>query len=418
MRTPSRTPLASFAIVLAACVVARSQDPAAAKDIAELRHRVDELEDQQAKLLEQLGGRAVVQAYTARQFDFGGHVTSLFSHMRGDDASKTGHVVSLLELYLKARIDDSWSVFATPGFYLFQGALPDDPTTSGVDPAFIPDDSSQARTFLSRLQAEWRLGDALQIRGGVIGSPHGTTNREYFIPARTIGQGSLHTRVFLTNSLYPQQLDGIAAGGKYPIDEHGRIDYDAYFGSQDDSPTEPIGGARLAYVFTDIGLSLAGNWGAGSRPGVTGSDLLTNVPTLQSPFAADFNGARDYSFGGIDVDWRVGSFIAKTELYYSAEDGYRDQKALSSEWTWFVRPDVGLSYRFDYYDRGGDDVVVAISPSIVTAPVVLGRAAEHVLGICYDPNPSVRLRLDFHHLLLPAGGGEVDFVNLGWSLSF
>lgn len=410
--------LATSAAGLVLALPGRSQDPEAAKAIAELRSRVDELEDQQAKLLEQIGGRAVLQAYSAANFDFGGQVTSLFSHMRGEDRSTTGHVVSLLELYLKARLDEQWSVFATPGFYLFQGALPDDPLTASADPAFIADDAAQARLFLSRLQAEWRQGDALQVRGGIIGSPHGTTNREYFIPARTIGEGSLHTRVFLTNVLYPQQLDGIAITGKYVLDEGHRIDYDAYFGSQDDSPTESIGGARLAFVFTDLGLSIAGNWGTGRRPGVAGADLLENVPLLQAPFTADFNGARDYSFGGIDFDWRLGAFVNKTELYYSGEDGYADQRVLSTEWTWFALPEVGLSYRFDYYDRGSDDVVVAATPTIATMELDMGHATEHVIGVCYDPRPSVRLRLDLHHLLLPQSGNEVDMLNFSWSFSF
>lgn len=213
-------------------------------------------------------------------------------------------------------------------------------------------------------------------------------------------------------------MNGIAVSGKLPTGDHGRVEYDAYFGSQDDSPSRPLGGARLAYVFTDIGLTVAGNWGAGRRPGVTGADLLTNVALLQAPFAPDFNGGRDYSFGGLDLDWRLGAFVAKTELYYSAEEGYLDQRALSSEWTWFARPEIGLSYRFDYYDRGSDDVVVAVTPSIATAPFDVGHATEHVIGICYDPNPSVRLRLDYHHLLMPASSDQVDMFNLSWSISF
>lgn len=420
MTAPRMTPLSIYAA--AACAFApavAAQDPGSRQALAELRQRIDDLEEQQARLLEQVGGRAVLQAYTARSLDFGGEVSSLFTHMRGDHDDRTGHVVSLLELYLKAHLDDHFSVFATPGYYLFHGALPEDPTTAtSGDPAFTTADASDARTFLSRLEAQWRHGDALQVHGGIIGSPHGTTNREYFIPARTIGQASLHTRVFLANELYPQHLHGLRAEGKMPLGDGGRLEYDIYGGVQDDAPDDPIGGARLAYVFTELGLGVAANYGAGRRPGRVGEDLVSNVALLQSPFASEFNGARRYDFAGVDLDWRHGDFIAKTELYYSHEVGYGDQRALSSEWTWFVRPTLGLSYRFDFYDRGSDQVLVALTPTPATLPLDLGFATEHVLGVCYDPDPSVRLRLDFHHLLLPNSSGEVDFVNLSWSVSF
>ncbi|MBL8734551.1 MAG: hypothetical protein JNN13_19400 [Planctomycetes bacterium] len=414
------TPLSTCAAAAFACVQAvLAQDPGAQPTLAELRQRIDDLEEQQARLLETVGGRAVLQAYTARSFDFGGEVSSLFTHMRGEHDDRSGHVVSLLELYLKAQLDDHFSVFATPGYYLFHGALPDDPTTAtSGDPAFTSADASEARTFLSRLEAQWRHGDALQLHGGVVGSPHGTTNREYFIPARTIGQASLHTRVFLANELYPQHLHGLRGEGKLPLGSGGRLEYDVYGGVQDDAPDLPVGGARLAYVFPELGLGMAANYGAGRRPGRAGEQLVANVPLLQSPFAAEFNGERRYDFAGVDLDWRQGDFICKTELYYSREVGYRDQRAVSSEWTWFVRPTLGLSYRFDFYDRGSDQVLVALTPTPATLPLDLGFATEHVLGVCFDPNPSVRLRLDFHHLLLPNRSDEVDFVNLSWSVSF
>lgn len=419
MRTRSAA-LGSAALCVASLAgAAGAQDPELQKTVQELRERIDELEDQHAKLAERIGSRALVQAYTARNVDFGGHVTSLFTHMQGDNGSATGHVVSLLELFVKAHVDDHWSLFATPGFYTFNGALLDDPTTAVVgDPAFVADDTADARLFLSRLQAQWRYGDLLQIQGGVLGSPHGTTNREYFIPARTIGEGSLHTRVFLANQLYPQQLDGFRASGKYVVVPSHRIEYDAYVGVQDDSAGQAIGGARVAWVLEDVGLGIAANYGRGRRQGRSGTDLLENVAVLQSPFPGEWNGTRDYEFVGVDVDWRLGDFIGKTEAYVSAEDGYRDQRALSTEWTWFAIDHVGFSYRFDYYDRGSDQVVVAVLPAISAMELPSGHATEHVFGVCWDPDPSVRLRLDYHHTLLPNSATHVDSVNLSWSISF
>lgn len=400
--------------------LALAQEDETQRALRELRERVDELEEQQARTYERVGGRAVAQAYTADSLDFGGHVTSLFTSMRGEAGTETGHVVSLLELFLHAKLDESWSLFATPGFYVFHGPLLDDPTTPSVagDPAFLPQSNGEASTILSRLYGQWRDGDAIRVQGGIVGSPHGTTNREYFIPARTIGQGSLHTRVFQENQLYPQQLDGICVSGKLPLGSGvGRLEYDVYFGTEGNSPDDPIGGGRLAYVFGDIGLTVAANYGRGTREQLAPADALANVGILQSPFPASFNGGRDYEFVGVDIDWRLGDFICKTEAYVSAEDGYADQRALSTEWTWFAAPEIGLSYRFDYYDPGADQRIVSVAP-FATVSLPLGHATEHAIGVCFDPQPSVRLRLDLHHLLLPDTDDTIDFLNLSWSVSF
>lgn len=415
-----RTIALTVCALAAAPSLALAQDPdAVQKALQDLRSRVEELEEQQARTAERLGSRAVVQSYTARSLDLGGHVTSLFTHMRGENDSETGHVVSLAELFLRAQIDDHWSLFATPGFYTFHGSLLDDPTTPTTgDPSFTTADTSQADTFLSRAYGEWKASDLFVVQGGIVGSPHGTTNREYFIPARTIGQANLHTRVFLANQLYPQNLAGARVSGKLRLgDGVDMLEYDAYFGTEDDSPSDGIGGVRLAYVFGDLGLSIAANYGRGTREGLSPAEILTNVGVLQSPFPSRFNGGRDYEFVGIDVDWRQGSFIVKAEAYLSAESQFDDQRALSLECSWFVQPELALSYRFDYYDSGSDLVVVSLTP-FTTVEAPRGHCTEHVVGLCYDPCPSVRLRLDLHHNELPNTSDTVDYLNLSWSLSF
>ena len=287
---PRKLPYVALALV-ALSSFALAQDPAQVqKELKALKARVDEIEDQQSKISERVGDRAIVQAYTARSLDFGGHMSSLFTYMHGDGGSATGHMVTLLELFLRAQIDDHWSLFATPGFYTFNGALLDNPATVSIpgDPTFTPDDSAQAKTFLSRVYGQWKLGDSLQVQGGIVGTPHGTTNREYFIPSRTIAEASLHTRYFMGNQLYPQVVEGVRASGKYTLGDTGNwLDYDAYVGVQSDSPADALYGARLGHVFGDLGLTIAANVGAGTRAGsltpTTNSALSVVVAGLPSP---------------------------------------------------------------------------------------------------------------------------------------
>ncbi len=394
----------------------RAQDPDVQKELKALRERLDEVEDQQAKTSERLGSRALAQAYTALSLDVGGHVTSVFSYIDGESDSEIGHQVSLVELYLKAQLDDQWSLFATPGFYTFNGALLDNPGTPATngDPTFTRDEIGTSSTFLSRILAQWKYSDALVVQGGVVGSPHGVTNREYFIPSRAVAAGNLHSRIFLSNQLYPQLFEGAKVSGKFPVGANS-LDYDVYFGTEPDSASDAIYGGRLAYTFSDAGLTFAGNYGRGTRetlPTAPVNLTLTNFGALQSPYSGQFNLGRDYEFGGLDIDWRTGDLMMRTEAYYSREDGFLDQKAASTEWTYWLHPQWGVTYRFDYYERGSD---LNIFAAAVTS---LGWATEHVIGVNFNPNPSVRLRLDVHHTNLPNTDDTVDYVNFSWSASF
>lgn len=394
----------------------RAQDPEVQKELKALRERLDELEDQQAKTSERLGSRALAQAYTAMSLDVGGHVTSVFSYIDGESDSEVGHQVSLIELYLKAQLDDQWSLFATPGFYTFNGALLDNPGTPATngDPTFTRDEIATSDTFLSRILAQWKYSDALTIQGGVVGSPHGVTNREYFIPSRAVAAGNLHSRIFLSNQLYPQLIEGVRFSGKMPLGNNS-LDYDAYFGVEPDSASDGVGGARLAFVVSDLGLTVAANYGRGTRetlPTTPVNLTLTNFGALQSPYSGSFNLGRDYEFGGLDIELRSGDLMMRTEAYYSGEDGFLDQKAASTEWTYWVHPKWGVTYRFDYYQRGSD---LNIFAAAVTS---LGFATEHVVGVNFNPNQSVRLRLDVHHMNLPNSDDTVDYVNFSWSASF
>lgn len=406
--------LRALLVALTSVAFLAAQEPTVQEQLEEMRERIDELEEMQAETAESVEGRALVKAFSADSLDFGGHVTSLFSHIDGEASSATGHQVTLIELFVKAQIDDQWSVFAAPGIYSFNGGLLDNPATPTVagDPLFTADNSTVENLLIARAYGQWHHSDSFQVQGGIVGSPHGTTNRQYFIPARAIAQASLHTRLFLGNQLYPQVLRGARVMGKWTVGDNDWLEYDAYFGAEAESAADGIGGGRLAYTFGELGMTVAANYGRGTRDATT--TPTTNFGVLQSPFAGTPFLTRDYQFGGIDVDWRKGDFMFKGEAYYSAEDGVRDQRALSLETTWFASAEWGVSYRYDFYDAGAD-----LNPFLPTPAVLdLGHSTEHVIGVMFNPNSSVRLRLDLHHNNLPSTSDTVQYANLSWSISF
>lgn len=58
-----------FTLVLAPAVALAQVPDSVQETLRDLRERVDELEDQQAKTAERLGSRALLQSYTARSLD-------------------------------------------------------------------------------------------------------------------------------------------------------------------------------------------------------------------------------------------------------------------------------------------------------------------------------------------------------------
>ncbi|MFK7740744.1 MAG: PhoU domain-containing protein [Planctomycetota bacterium] len=409
-----KTPAIYLSILATSVASLCAQEPTVAEQLQEMQERIDELEELQAETSERVEGRALLRTFSAMEIDLGGHVTSIFSHIEGVADSATGHQLTLLELFLKARISDEWSIFAAPAFFTFNGALLDNPASPTVagDPFFSADTSSSPNITLGRAYAEYSPYDELRIQGGVIGSLHGTTNREYFISARNIVSASLHTRVFTANQLFPQVLRGVKASGKLMQNGSQWFEYDIYAGVDSISAAEPLSGLRVAFACNETGLTVAANVGQGTRSAAPVPGR--NFGVVQSPFPVNSFLEHDYRFGGIDVDWRNVDFMVRGEAYYSAEDGLLDQRALSVESTWFASAEWGLSYRFDYYDAGSD-----LNPLLPT-PAILdrGTSTEHAFGLMYEPDPSVRLRLDFHHNNLPSTDDTVQYVNLSWTVSF
>ena len=243
----SRSPL-SLAVALACAPMAMAQEWKSA--IEELNERLDEIEDQQLETSEKVAG-TVVNAFSADSLHLGGHVTSLFTHMEGESSSDTGHMVSLVELFVKAKLNDEWSLFAAPGFYTFNGALLDNPATPTVAMAIRPSSRTTASdrepVRVPHLRASGRRATCSRCRGA--SSERRTACRTGSTSSRRapLRQNPLHTRIFLANQLYPQQINGLKASGKYSVGDTDWIEYDAYFGSQSDSAGLGTGGLRLGY---------------------------------------------------------------------------------------------------------------------------------------------------------------------------
>lgn len=402
MRIPSLTPsLLSCCAVLVGVLPA--QEEREDERYKELLERIEELEAITADLEHKQSSTGPVHTFSAERISLGGHLTSVFTHIRAEDGNETGHAVTLAELFLTAEITDRLSVFVTPGF------------THLTPPAYINNrhpnlnaSDSLSDVLLARAYGEFRYHPLLNVQAGIIGTPHGITNREYFIPSRRLTSSNLHTRIFLDNMLYAQHLVGVKLSGQRLLGEHGTrsLGYDLYLGSEHADPNGSEWGLHVSHRWNDLGLSLAANYGHGGRESFSdlngGLPTAFNVPILSSPFPGVSNVRNSYDFAGLDLDWRGERASLRLEAYRSWEEGQEDRKAFSVMPGFQLRDDTGLSYRFDYFAAGQG----------------LGIATEHSLGIYYDYRPQARLRLDLAHQELPNSADAVDYLVLSFSLSF
>ncbi|HLQ37841.1 MAG TPA: hypothetical protein VK348_08575 [Planctomycetota bacterium] len=403
-------------LVLVVGPLLRGQEPAAPppapqgqqqleQKVQALEKRIEELEASSLELNERVGSRALLQSYSAQSLDLGGHLSSLWSVVRGKDGTDAGSYATLLELFLKARLAPEWSVFATPAFFNANNISlidPHDPTFSRIDRT-APVDFG---VLLLRAYAEYEPSDEFHLRAGIIGTPHGVINREYSIPSRITGITPMMTRLLTSNLLYPQVMVGTAASGNLHVGSNDAVEYDVYYGAETDDPDSPGGGARLGYRFGDLGLTVAADWAHGHRASfteVTGLPAAFNLPVgAQFPFPSFASTRRSYDLFGIDFDLRHGDFWLQAEGYHSAESGTEDKTGVYIQPTWYLLPKWGVSYRFDYFNPGEG----------------LGIATEHVFTTLFDPQKNVRLRLDLHHMELPHSHDALDFVDFSFSLSF
>lgn len=258
------------AVLVLVCGAIEAQDtPRSIEDVrrefearmAEMQARITELERLAIDTADRLPGRPI-ESYSGDPMHFGGHVTTIFTHLEGEDARDTGYFVSTVELFVKARLGDGFSVFATPG-----AAHVSMPTlVNPRAPELSPRIDSDVTPFLMRAFAEWNGCDEFNLKAGVIGTPHGVISREYFAPTRIVFVPNLHSRFFGGNLLYPQRVVGIEAFGRADVGSAGdAVEYSGYVGSELEDSGDPEYGVRVAFREADLGLSVAGNWGGGRR---------------------------------------------------------------------------------------------------------------------------------------------------------
>ncbi len=127
-----------------------------------------------------------------------------------------------------------------------------------------------------------------------------------------------------------------------------------------------------------------------------------NLAYSISPVPIYSNDTDTYDLAGIDLEYSMGSLGLKAEIFLSSENSpiMKDKTGFFIQPTWWIDESVALSYRFDYYDSGHG----------------FGPARENILGITWDPAPSVRLRAAYYRT--DVRDQILNSISLSFSVSF
>lgn len=335
-----------------------SRETEKAEVAEETEWRVDELETAVDRIDSQVGSRAVVNAFDALSFDFGGFLDLSASHIRGDNENVTTFNRQVAELLIRAKLEPNVDLFLAQSFLRKEEPDFSDPTRPDIG------NLNDVNTDTVLAWANYRYDDLLQVQAGRFLTPHGIVNIDHFPAVLLDPDQPQFLRPFNGQTIFPNFSNGIQVHGATFLGsslDADRVGYNLYTGSFSGNSTDFNFGGRLEYTLGGTGLTVGANATYGERE-------------------EDFNS--NFFVYGADLKFDLGQFLLESEVFVTEEDVGDDRFAgyiqpayrFTNQWTGF--------YRFDYLDAGDD------SRSLDR----LGISIEHAFGLSYTPTPRIHLR--------------------------
>ena len=303
-----------------------------------------------------------VGIFDALDMDIGGFITQTLTVAHGDDSTEVSPNQTLLELLLRATIQERTTIFAALG-WLREADLD---LSDSRNPTF----RNQAnRTPQIIAWANYRHQDSLQLRLGRIVTPHGIINVEHFPPTLLEINQPQFLRPFSGATIFPNFMSGAEIHGLTRAGP-GVFKYSAFGGVIGSAPNNWIAGGRTEWTWSPKGLTVGLNASRGARE--TGGLALGNFSTVPPASTVE----NDYALIGADILFDHGRVLWKNEVFYTFENGEQDRFAFYTQPAFRLCDEWIVFYRFDYLDPGQN------------AETTL----EHVAGINFLPHPLVRIR--------------------------
>lgn len=348
----------------------------------DIEERIVELENTSDRLQEQVGSRAVVNSFSAERIDLGGFLHSTYTAVNTDLGNTASFNRNIFELLLKADFGENWSVFLAQAF-LRQAAptLLDPATNLPQEPAFNGRPAGVA-TDTPIAWVNYKNSDAFNVRIGRFLTPHGIINIEHFPALLLDPEQPQFLRPFSGSTIFPNFVNGLELHGQGYFGDN-QLSYHLYAAGFAAVDEEPIYGGRLAYEFSNIGLTFGISGSAGSRS----EDSIIDS---------------DYQVTGGDILLDNGPILWKSEYYKTSEDLGEDREAYYTQPAVRISDNVTLFYRYDYLDGGQTNIEEQI---------------ENVIGASYKPISNINLRLTVTDREFKFDNGTEDYNALIYQFS-
>jgi len=349
--------------------------------VNETNQRLNDVEDMTFDLDEKVGGRALVRAFDAEEFDLGGFLHTGVTLVDGKNNTEAAVNRMTFELLAKAQISDDWSLFVAQAF-IRESNINFVDEFSRLEPDFNIGTSAP----LVIATATYEHSDALKVDLGRFITPHGIVNIEHFPALLLDPEQPQFLRPFGGQTIFANFLNGAKIGGEVfaPGGVEGSLGYSAYVGTFVNNAGSFNYGGRAFWQFANTGLTIGANVGGGRRDG-------------------DGTG---YFLYGADILYDEGPVIWKNEIFVTDEDQGGDRLAFYTQpglrfadnWTAF--------YRFDFLDDG----------------TRTGDRKEHAVGLTFKPHRNVHLRaiarLNRFDAATAAGFPEANAENYQFTATF
>ena len=380
------------------------------EQMQKLFDRMDAQEDLLQDLEQKVGSRALVRAFDATQFDFGGFLHSTFTHINGENGSATSFDRLTFELLFKIQFSERFSAFFAQAFIRESNTRFTD-TFQRTSPGFAFSGSGGMKTPLVIAWANYRQSDALNIQIGRYITPFGIINIEHFPAILLDPEQPQFLRPFSGDTIFPNFMTGVQVHGQMFFADDS-LQYNVYTGLfTGSSPEQFYTGIRGAYTFGQLGSTVGINLGTGKR------SLTTTAPETIRPS----QNSTFYMYG-IDLLIDNGPILWKSELFFTDEDS----RSGGNRFAYYTQPAYRINdqwiafYRYDFLNDGSLQIAPTSGGPRLQSP---GNSTEHVLGMNFLPVPNVRLRAsftlkEFSSGRLGAQNAQAQILQLSGTFSF
>lgn len=349
--------------------VAKAGSGDIAKQLKQIRMRVDDVEDVVSNVEEKVGSRAVVHAFDALKLDLGGFLHIAATHVVGEHGQVTSLNRTTFELLTKATLAEDWTMFVAQAF-IREGS----PTFKDPQGRTDPDINLGLSAPTVIAWGNYRYSDKLQVQAGRFITPHGIINIDHFPAVLLDTEQPQFLRPFGGATMFPNFVNGVHLYGQAfaGMDGKGLLKYHLFGANFAGLATEVTAGGRLAYTLGDTGWTVGGNYSYGERANSGNRDQ------------------NDYHLFGGDFLFDRGRFLWKNEIFYTKENLDQNRFAAYTQPAFRITPRWIAFHRFDWLENGAG----------------FGQQMENATGLTFKPNKNVHLRTIHTHKHFFKGGGR------------